>query len=333
MTDMVSGRREGRAGLTITLGGGGAPGLAYMLGALRALDDVEGLDIREADHMIGTSAGSLVAAGLRLDMTWEQISDLNGSDTLNPLSPPPEPRYQRAWTSPADLARRAVGSSWAVSRALVRIPLPPPPRSIQRMFPSALLVHTDPAWTLHTFGETWPGRPLCVVTVDLDSGRRVVLHNPRRAGQTGTLDRCLRASCAVPAIYAPVRVGTRRLVDGGVHSANSFDLAARTNARLAICVAPMAVRRSGARRNASLTQRAYFNGQLAREAAAVRRTGADTIMIMPNSDELVLQGRNRLRSAWPGRITEAAYESTRRYLDEPSVRAALERFVGRPAAP
>ncbi len=50
--------------LGLVLGGGGVVGEAYHRGVLRALHDV-GLDPRAADVVVGTSAGSVVAASLR----------------------------------------------------------------------------------------------------------------------------------------------------------------------------------------------------------------------------------------------------------------------------
>ncbi len=54
-------------------------------------------------------------------------------------------------------------------------------------------------------------REFAVVATDVDSGERVVL-------QEGSLARALRASATLPGIFAPVEIGGRRLVDGGLGS-------------------------------------------------------------------------------------------------------------------
>ncbi|MDZ7703588.1 MAG: patatin-like phospholipase family protein [Trueperaceae bacterium] len=54
-------------------------------------------------------------------------------------------------------------------------------------------------------------REFAVVATDVDSGERVVL-------QEGSLARALRASATLPGIFAPVDIGGRRLVDGGLGS-------------------------------------------------------------------------------------------------------------------
>ena len=46
----------------LVLGGGGVLGAAWMVGALQALEDEIGVDVREFEAFIGTSAGSILAA-------------------------------------------------------------------------------------------------------------------------------------------------------------------------------------------------------------------------------------------------------------------------------
>ena len=46
----------------LVLGGGGVLGGAWMVGALTSLQQVHGLDPREAELIVGTSAGSVTAA-------------------------------------------------------------------------------------------------------------------------------------------------------------------------------------------------------------------------------------------------------------------------------
>src|SRR3954453_21766633 len=48
----------------LVLGAGGILGEAWMGGLLAGLQDTTGWDPRDCDHFVGTSAGSIVAAGL-----------------------------------------------------------------------------------------------------------------------------------------------------------------------------------------------------------------------------------------------------------------------------
>ena len=52
----------GRKKRAVVLGGGGVLGAAWMIGALSAVQDTYGWDPREADVLVGTSAGSVLAA-------------------------------------------------------------------------------------------------------------------------------------------------------------------------------------------------------------------------------------------------------------------------------
>src|SRR5450755_3373374 len=62
---------NGRWGLV--LGGGGVLGGAWMAGALTALQDVHGLDPRQAELIVGTSAGSVTAALLGAGVSVEEL--------------------------------------------------------------------------------------------------------------------------------------------------------------------------------------------------------------------------------------------------------------------
>ncbi|HPJ18427.1 MAG TPA: patatin-like phospholipase family protein, partial [Actinomycetota bacterium] len=52
-----SGKRRG-----LVLGGGGILGAAWMIGALKALEEIHGFDPRTADYIVGTSAGSVLSS-------------------------------------------------------------------------------------------------------------------------------------------------------------------------------------------------------------------------------------------------------------------------------
>jgi len=59
-------------------------------------------------------------------------------------------------------------------------------------------------------------RPLVVVATDVDTGERVLLSR-------GRLAPALRASASIPGVFAPVVIGGRRLMDGGIGSPVPFD--------------------------------------------------------------------------------------------------------------
>jgi predicted acylesterase/phospholipase RssA len=62
---------------------------------------------------------------------------------------------------------------------------------------------------VQTFAELQ--RELVIVTTDIDTGERILI-------KEGDIARALRASMALPGIFAPVRLESRRLIDGGLGS-------------------------------------------------------------------------------------------------------------------
>ncbi|MGD9794438.1 MAG: patatin-like phospholipase family protein [Acidimicrobiia bacterium] len=311
-------RRAGRDGFALVLGGGGAVGIAYHAGVLRALEEVGGIDIRRAKVMIGTSAGAVVSAQLRLGHSYADMVALagghdEGAAGAGPQEAAPRPAsaiLNPAWQSRAELYRRMVASTWSISRVVVRTPLPRPPRVVQRLFPPGLFSLDDDVWADNGFPEEWPDGELWLVTLDIDSGRRVVIKRPRSAARNGTLRQGIAASTAVPALYPPVHIGKRRLIDGGVHSPTNLDLAVRTGCSVVIASAPMAFDPARPPGVGAVLSRNRFNNQLQREAAIVRRAGAEVLLIRPSGDELRHHGVNLLRRSGNDAVMFGAYEST-----------------------
>ncbi len=72
----------------LVLGGGGILGAAWMVGALKALEDVHGFDPRTADYIVGTSAGSVLTALLGAGVSVDHLVDHQhgNSITAGPLA-------------------------------------------------------------------------------------------------------------------------------------------------------------------------------------------------------------------------------------------------------
>jgi len=58
----------------LVLGAGGVLGAAWTIGALAALESERGIDPRDVDVLVGTSAGSVLAGflgcGIAVDVRW-----------------------------------------------------------------------------------------------------------------------------------------------------------------------------------------------------------------------------------------------------------------------
>lgn len=70
-------------------------------------------------------------------------------------------------------------------------------------------------------------RKLVVVTTDIDSGELVLVDE-------GSLATALRASASIPGIFAPTKIGGRRLVDGGIGAPVPLATLEAMNVRVAI---------------------------------------------------------------------------------------------------
>src|SRR5208337_4485720 len=71
--------------------------------------------------------------------------------------------------------------------------------------------------------------PFYAVATDIQDGQEIIFGS----GNTGT---AVRASCAIPGIFRPVRIGTRMYVDGGVVSPIAVDAARKMGADVVIAV-------------------------------------------------------------------------------------------------
>ena len=141
------------------------------------------------------------------------------------------------------------------------------------------------------------------------------------------LTTAVRASCAVPGVYAPMRVGRHRLIDGGVASPTNVDLALYAGCRAVIALAPMGYdhrERPGLLRTIG---RFHSNTTIDREVAKVRRSGMAILTVRPGADELRHHRINVLSKQGHEEIVEAAYEATRRHLSAGDGRRVLEQIA------
>ena len=322
---LSSGRRPRTA---LVLGAGGTVGLAFHAGVLRALNEA-GIDPTDADLIIGTSAGAVVGSALRaghpVSSFWEMAHDRNPLKAGEPGFSP-EVVYQQGWRTPIGMARRLVGSSWVLGRSLLRWPPINPPEAAQRWWRGGMASITEQrAAMVEWSGEDWPDRELWLVTVDIVSGRRVVLGQPGRP-RPATVD-AVRASSAVPGLYPPVRVGRRILVDGGVHSSTNVDLAVAAGAETIIVAAPMAYDPADPPPIAYRAARELFERRLRQELGRAEGTDTQVMVIRPSAEECRVHSVHLLRSGHHGREADLAYRTSMRVIATPEGRAVLDAWA------
>jgi NTE family protein len=191
-------------GRAVVLGGGGVVFVAWLAAYLTELSR-HGVVVGEADRIVGTSAGSVLAtvtASGRLARFRSILRLLeNRPAMIGRLAPASElrPSQQRA----VDMFEQARDAEPATVRAIGA---------------AALAAHTPGAGRLAgsvgMIMQTWrwPSDALVVSAVDAYSGERLALD--RASGVP--LARAVAASSAVPGLFAPQPVRDRRAMDGGV---------------------------------------------------------------------------------------------------------------------
>jgi NTE family protein len=223
----------------LVLGAGGVVGEAWMTGVLAGIEDAAGLDLREVEAFVGTSAGAMVAARLaagkrprrppgRADASAPAATDA-GDGLLRTAA-----RWGWAATAPlAPLATALAAPGGALLRAALLARAPDSGRRLSRL-------HAE----MEGLGARFDGR-LRVCAVDKRSGRRVVFGAP--GAPAASMADAVTASCAIPWVFAPVRIGDRDYVDGGVWSVTNLDAAPAGRDTEVLCLDPTAALRTALR--------------------------------------------------------------------------------------
>jgi predicted acylesterase/phospholipase RssA len=241
-------KRAPRIGLA--LAGGGPLGAIYEIGALCALDEVlDGVEFTQLDGYVGVSAGGFIAAGLANGMTPRELcaafienDDTGGGDLFRPslLMRPAWGEYLHRLAALPGLAAQA-----AFHYAFKRRSLLEALERLGRALPTGLLSGAPMERQIaHLFSA--PGRtndfrqltrPLVLVATDLDSGEAVPFGQPGLDDVSISL--AVRASAALPGLYAPVEVKGRTCVDGALKKTLHATVLLDKGLDLLICLNPL----------------------------------------------------------------------------------------------
>ena len=263
----------------LVLGGGGVLGEAWMMGVLAGIEDAAGLDLRDCESFVGTSAGSIVAAHL-----------VAGRSPRRPSTLGTEVELASAHAASGLVVAARTGARRAGDRALAAWS-PWAPLALSAMAPGGALIRaaalaavSRPRTTLADlrrrvaqYGARFDGR-LRVACVDRKRGRRVVFGSP--GAPFATVAEAVEASCSVPWLFAPVTIGGREYVDGGVWSATNLDVAPAGRDTHVLCLNPTAGIR-GAHALLAVA-RNVARSAVSVEALALRRRGAVIRTVHPN---------------------------------------------------
>ena len=262
---------------TWVLGGGGIGGIAWETGILAGLD-AEGVHVTPDATILGTSAGSTVAAQLasgtpiaelyqrqRAGVPWEGSRPMRLGTILF---------YARSaiFSRTAEQAARRIGK-----RALAVADTADDNRMhiIEQRLPS----------------HEWGALDIRLIAVDAESGE---YREFTRADGVPLVD-AVAASCAIPVEWPTVEIGGHRYMDGGMRSTVNLDLAPGTGPVVALAPSTAALGRWGSidRQRAALGDR----------RVAVIRHDAESTRV---------QGRDILDKAVVPAVALAGYEQGRR---------------------
>ncbi len=213
--------REGRPCVGLVLSGGGARGFAHV-GVLKVLEELH----IKVDVVTGTSMGSMVGGAYAAGYTANQLEDIIKSvDWTRMFASRPE-RENLPWRQ-----KRQDFNNLSTNSVVIT-------KSGEVQFPDSLV----PSQELNLFLEKETGVvnhvndlsalaiPFAAVATNLVDGERVVL-------QKGVnLAAAMRASMSVPGVFAPITMGDRILVDGGLVDNLPVDLAREMGAEVIIAV-------------------------------------------------------------------------------------------------
>ena len=260
-----------------------------MTGVLAGYEDATGADVRGCQRFVGTSAGSIVAASLVAGRSPRRP----GSAKASAIPPGDSPGGAPSPFADASRAGRQV-SNIVVGAAALAGRVGAPNRTLaQRALPEGRRSIAAFGDEVDRWGATFDGR-LRVCTVDAGNGHRVVFGS--RSAPPASVGQAVAASCAIPAVFAPVRIGDRLYVDGGAWSPTNADAAPAGRGDRVLLLEPTAVLVGGALRAAALL-----------EAVALRSRGAVVQIVTPDDSARPVM-RRLMDPDRGGRVLAAGYQ-------------------------
>ncbi|MFG1960379.1 patatin-like phospholipase family protein [Nonomuraea sp. NPDC049028] len=225
-----------RTSRALVLGPGGVPGTGWMAGLAAGLRH-RGVDLADADLIVGTSAGAIVGAMLATGQDLDRLAtrtgpdrdprqDQDGRTTASPTDPQTHPR-----TDPARMAEvfTVLGDPTLepqeARRRVGRIALEAP-----AMLEAERIALMESLIT----ARQWPDRRLLITAVDAETGEPKVWDRDSGA----PLVAAVAASSAIPGAYPPITINGHRYIDGALAGGANVTLAA--GAHVVLLVEPLA---------------------------------------------------------------------------------------------
>ncbi len=284
----------------LVLSGGGPVGIAWQSGLTVGLAE-QGVQLSDADLVVGTSAGSVVGAQIALGRDLnEQVERYRQADarraTAAGADAPSTPR------APAAQMQKLME---IMAAALTEDADPEDSRRLIGKF--ALEAETIPEERFvenfrHLDGEGWPRRYACTA-VDAETGAFIVWDG----GNQAELPRAVASSCAVPGVFPPITIDGRRYIDGGMRSGTNADLAEGHDRVLIISL--MGASRLSAAPDPRMER---YRRRMEHELAVLADAGGTIEVLAPDDEATEVLGANLMD---PSRALAAAETGIRQGRD------------------
>jgi len=204
----------------LVLSGGAARGLAH-IGVLKALEE-QGVKI---DAIAGTSMGAVIgglyASGYKVEELEKLARSIDWQQALSDAPPRKDVPFRRKQDDRDFLVKQKISFRDDGSLGL--------PLGVIQGQNLALLLESLLAHTSDTRDFDKLPIPFRAVATDIASGEKVVFSR-------GHLPQVIRASMSIPAVFAPVELDGRLLVDGGMVDNIPLDIVRQMGVDLAIVV-------------------------------------------------------------------------------------------------
>jgi NTE family protein len=250
----------------LVLGGGGVAGVSWLTGVLAGLADA-GQDFTAVDLLVGTSAGSTVAAQVGSGLSLEELYARQTEPALQAAEIMADVDLESFGARMAEVLRDATTIP-EVLRAIGRFALDT--ATVSESARRAVIESRLPS-------HAWPDRGLKIIAVDAESGVPRVFDKDSGV----SLVDAVTASCAVPGIWPPATIDGRRYIDGGSRSNDNADYA--LGASRVLVLSPF-----------GSVQLWPTDKPLDQAVAELRATGAEVAIVEPDDASREAMGSNPL---------------------------------------
>ncbi|MDU9418704.1 patatin-like phospholipase family protein [Staphylococcus lloydii] len=242
----------------VVLGGGGSLAIGWELGYLYALEN-EGIDIRNADLVIGTSGGAQAATGITSTKSWEEIFN----EQIEPKSneEPPQQNMEAVEAKYSEIAQKSHSpEEWIENYSEFALQ--------KNKFDESEHINR----LKHRIKVTsWP-QNLMITAIDAQASKRAVFTKDSNVD----IYRPMASSGSLPGVWPATTIDGKKYYDGGCHSMENADLAKGAHKVLILAT------------NLPIVTPYKINDAI----AELQNSGANVKLITPSED--VLQKLNEL---------------------------------------